>query len=133
MSSPPPYNPGLGDRAVWLCPLPDDGGLPAGLPTGDAPWGAAMVDREATAAEVGQRFPGVEVLVVASPAEVTVLDRAWLLVAAHPAWCEVILRRLMGMPPGTATFTLTPGAVSIVRLLPDRAVLVRLNDGRGLD
>lgn len=133
MSSLPPYNPSLGDRAVWLCPLPGGGGLPAGLPPGDAPWGAAVVDREAVAAEVRQRFPGVGVLVVASPADVTVPERSWLLVAAHPAWCEVILRRLMGMPPGTATFTLVPGAVSIVELLPDRAVLLRLNDGRALD
>jgi hypothetical protein len=132
MSSLPPYNPILGDRAVWLCPLPDDGGLPADLPTVDAPWGAAVVDREALAAEVRQRFPSVEVSVVPSPADVAVLERSWLLVAAHPVWCEVILRRLMGMPPGTATFTLVPGAVSVVQLLPGRAVLVRLNDGRAL-
>jgi hypothetical protein len=133
MSSLPPYNPRLGDRAVWLCPLPDGGGLPTDLPGADAPWGAAVVDREAVAAEVRQRFPGVQVRVLSSPAEVAIPEHAWLLAAAHPAWCEVVLRRVMGMPPGTATFLLAPGAVSIIQVLPDRGVLVRLNDGRALD
>lgn len=133
MSSPPPYNARLGERAVWLFPVRRPAELPDALLANHASWGASAVDTEALAAEVRRCRPGLAVGVVPHPEEAVVPERGWLLASGDPAWCQALVRRLMGMPAETARFVLAPGTVSIVQVLADRAVLIRLNDGSALD
>lgn len=133
MSSLPPYNPRLGDGAVWLFPARRAADLPYTLDENAASWRAAAVASEALAAEVRRRCPGVDVDVVARPVDAVVPHQGWLLASGDPDWCEALVRHLMGMPAGTARFVLASGAVSIVQVLADRAVLICLNDGSALE
>ena len=132
MSSLPPYNPRLGDRAAWLLPVDDAEQLPPALPVPAAGWRRVVVDDPALSDRVTNLCGGAlpEVL-----AEWQVGDPGgdgWIAVIGAPGFVERALRRLMGMPDGTARFVLVPGATTVVQLLPDRAVLVRLNDGHAL-
>jgi hypothetical protein len=131
MSSLPPYNPRL-ERAAWLFPVHQAAELSDALRQNDAGWRAAAVDTEALAAEVRRCRPGLAVDIVPHPADAVVPEPGWLLASGDPEWCEALLRHLMGMHAGTARFVLFAGAVSIVQVRADRAVLIRLNDGRAL-
>jgi hypothetical protein len=72
------------------------------------------------------------VAVVPDPAAIEVPDAGWLVAAGTPAWAEAFVRRLMAIPQGAAELVLTEGALTGLQLLPDRTVLLRLNDGRAL-
>ncbi len=133
MSSIPPYNPRLGDRAVWIYAAHDAAELPEALPVSEVGWAGAVTEMATLATAVAQRFGALVPIVCANPDEVLVPDRGWLLAVGAPAWAQALVRRLMGMPDGTASFLTVTGAATVIQLLPDRTVLTTLNQGRALE
>jgi hypothetical protein len=132
MSSLPPYNPNLAGRAVWLAPVTSAGELPL-APLRDRAWTAVAVDRAELVGPLRTLSGHLDIAVVATPEEVQAPESGPLLLVAGPELSERVLRGLMGIAAGRARFMLLAGSVSVVQLLPDRAVLVRLNAGRALD
>ena len=132
MSALPPYNPGPGENLVFLLPVTAPSDLPASLPPHTAGWTAAFVDDPALSAPVAVLCPGCEPEVVSGSAGPDVPVDGWTAVIGQPAFVEGALRRVMGMPAGTARFVVRVRALSIVQLLPGRAILKHLNAGYAL-
>ena len=118
---------------MWFLPLHDPAALPGPLPASPSGWGAAFVDERALAAAVSDLYPGCAVKVIHDAAEIDIPDGGWSMVVGAPGFVEGALRRVMGMPDGTARFVVVPGALSVIQLLPGRAILVHLNQGHALD
>ena len=53
-------------------------------------------------------------------------------VGAAPGLLDRLLRDLIDLPPGRASFRFIPGLATTVQVLPDRAVLRHLNQGGAL-
>ena len=130
MSSLPPYNPGPGDRVVWLLAADSPGELPPDLP-GAPPFGRVVTADANLRTALGGFSAGADVEVVPDPGALQPPEAA-MLVAGPQAYVESVLRLVMAIPEGTARFVLLPGQPTVVQLLPDRAVLLRLNPGRAL-
>ncbi|HEV1998215.1 MAG TPA: hypothetical protein VGR61_08820 [Candidatus Dormibacteraeota bacterium] len=132
MSSLPPYNPSGVENLVWFVPVgtPDD--LPTSLPQHAVGWTAAFLDDQALVAGVSTLCPGAALKVDPGPGPLDIPGDGWSAVLGQPAFVERALRRVMGMPDGTARFVVMIGALSLVQLLPGRAVLKHLNAGQAL-
>jgi hypothetical protein len=116
---------------VWILPA-RRGGTPALhlLPETDRGGIAVAQDADFAGALAGL---GTEpVTVVPDPDAIAVPGAGSLLAVGTPAWAEAFVRRLMMIPEGGAQPVLAAGALTSVQLLPDRNVLLRLNDGRAL-
>lgn len=117
---------------MWFLAVNDRAEVPQGLPESPSGWTVTFVDQQGLAAAASDLCPGCEVRVIADAADIDV-PGGWSMVLGAPAFVERALRRVMGMPDGTARLAVRPGALSLVQLLPDRAILVHLNQGRALD
>ena len=117
---------------MWFLAVNHDGEVPRLLPGSPSGWTVAFVDHQGLAAAASDLCPGCEVRVIADSADIDV-PGGWSMVLGEPAFVERALRRVMRMPDGTARLAVLPGALSLVQLLPDRAILVHLNQGRALD
>lgn len=129
MSSLPPYNPPPGRREAWLLAASAPSDLPAGLD--GAPQFDRVVVADAALAPALRALGGPEAEVIADASGVVPGDGA-LLVAAPQPYVEAVLRALMGMPSASARLVILPGRPTVVQLLPDRGLLLRLNPGGAL-
>ena len=134
MSSLPPYNPPHTQRIAWL--LNQDGAArviaAAGAAMRDlaAVWIKREEDRERLAGAVtaGAWF-GIDPDGdgVAAIADEIRASRGSTLVVADPKTLDRLLRDLIDLPLGRASFRFIPGLPTTVQVLPDRAVLRHLN------
>ena len=118
---------------MWFLPVNDPAELPPALPPAPSGWAVAVVDDPAMAPRAFDLCSGCEVKVIAGAAAIDIPTDGWSVVIGAPAFVERALRWVMRMPDGTARFVVVPGALSVVQLLPGRAILVHLNQAHALD
>jgi len=129
MSALPPYNPAPVRPEAWLLAASAPSDLPAAL-DGAPAFDRVVVADPAMAASL-QALGGTEAEVVPEAADV-LPGHGSLLVAGPQPYVEAVLRALMGMPAVSARLVILPGRPAVVQVLPDRAVLLRLNPGGAL-